>query len=145
MGSRYSYDNGLRIGRAGKARTEVSNGSEVSLPRGWLPNPMTEPLTYRVMSVLLDRVARDPRFDRLPCSREHQTSPFSSWRDSADSGAFLILLPVLLDTGTYADDCLVNRVTVNKCYIVATVSSIAHGSFHISLTDSPMLSISLAV
>ena len=30
--------------------------------------------------------------------------------------------PVLLDTGTYADDCLVNRVTVNKCYIVATVS-----------------------
>jgi hypothetical protein len=27
-----------------------------------------------------------------------------------------------VDTGTYADDCLVNRVTVNKCYIVATVS-----------------------
>ncbi|KAG7527729.1 hypothetical protein FFLO_06646 [Filobasidium floriforme] len=38
------------------------------------------------------KVARDPRFDRLPCS--HQ--------------------------GTYADDCLVNRVTVNKCYVVAT-------------------------
>lgn len=26
------------------------------------------------------------------------------------------------DQGTYADDCLVNRVTVNKCYVVATVS-----------------------
>jgi len=38
------------------------------------------------------RVARDPRFERLPCS--HQ--------------------------GTYADDCLVQRVTASKCYIVAT-------------------------
>ncbi|KAF8583816.1 Fcf1-domain-containing protein [Ramaria rubella] len=38
------------------------------------------------------RVARDPRFERLPCS--HQ--------------------------GTYADDCLVQRVTTHKCYIVAT-------------------------
>jgi glycine cleavage system aminomethyltransferase T len=27
------------------------------------------------------------------------------------------------DQGTYADDCLVNRVTVNKCYVVATVST----------------------
>lgn len=27
-----------------------------------------------------------------------------------------------IDHGTYADDCLVQRVTVNKCYIVATVS-----------------------
>ena len=38
------------------------------------------------------RVARDPRFERLPCSHG----------------------------GTYADDCLVQRVTANKCYIVAT-------------------------
>ncbi|KAJ9106786.1 rRNA-processing protein fcf1 [Naganishia adeliensis] len=38
------------------------------------------------------KVARDPRFDRLPCSH----------------------------SGTYADDCLVQRVTVSKCYIVAT-------------------------
>ncbi|GJJ08471.1 rRNA-processing protein fcf1 [Clathrus columnatus] len=38
------------------------------------------------------RVARDPRFERLPCV--HQ--------------------------GTYADDCLVQRVTAHKCYIVAT-------------------------
>jgi len=38
------------------------------------------------------RVARDPRFERLPCSH----------------------------TGTYADDCLVQRVTSHKCYIVAT-------------------------
>jgi U3 small nucleolar RNA-associated protein 24 len=38
------------------------------------------------------RIARDPRFERLPCSHK----------------------------GTYADDCLVNRVMQHKCYIVAT-------------------------
>ncbi|KAI9028523.1 Fcf1-domain-containing protein [Hyaloraphidium curvatum] len=38
------------------------------------------------------QMARDPRFERLPCSHK----------------------------GTYADDCLVNRVTQHKCYIVAT-------------------------
>ena len=37
-------------------------------------------------------VARDPRFERLKCSH----------------------------TGTYADDCLVQRVTAHKCFIVAT-------------------------
>ncbi|EKM81111.1 hypothetical protein AGABI1DRAFT_112811 [Agaricus bisporus var. burnettii JB137-S8] len=38
------------------------------------------------------RIARDPRFERLTCSH----------------------------SGTYADDCLVQRVTSHKCYIVAT-------------------------
>ena len=38
------------------------------------------------------RVARDPRFERLPCMHK----------------------------GTYADDCLVQRVTQHRCYIVAT-------------------------
>ncbi|KAF5348699.1 hypothetical protein D9758_006869 [Tetrapyrgos nigripes] len=38
------------------------------------------------------RVARDPRFERLSCAH----------------------------SGTYADDCLVQRVTAHKCYIVAT-------------------------
>ncbi|KZS87319.1 Fcf1-domain-containing protein [Sistotremastrum niveocremeum HHB9708] len=38
------------------------------------------------------RVARDPRFERLPCSHP----------------------------GTYADDCLVQRVQAHRCYIVAT-------------------------
>nr|VWP01557.1 Uncharacterized protein [Ganoderma boninense] len=38
------------------------------------------------------RVARDPRFERLTCSH----------------------------SGTYADDCLVQRVTSHKCYVVAT-------------------------
>ena len=38
------------------------------------------------------RVARDPRFERLPCSHK----------------------------GTYADDCIVNRVMQHKCYLVAT-------------------------
>ncbi|KAF8379632.1 hypothetical protein HHK36_029074 [Tetracentron sinense] len=38
------------------------------------------------------RIAKDPRFDRLPCTHK----------------------------GTYADDCIVERVTQHKCYIVAT-------------------------
>ncbi|OVA01880.1 PIN domain [Macleaya cordata] len=38
------------------------------------------------------RIAKDPRFERLPCSHK----------------------------GTYADDCMVDRVTQHKCYIVAT-------------------------
>jgi U3 small nucleolar RNA-associated protein 24 len=38
------------------------------------------------------RIAKDPRFERLPCSHK----------------------------GTYADDCIVQRVTQHKCYIVAT-------------------------
>ncbi|XP_025091083.1 rRNA-processing protein FCF1 homolog [Pomacea canaliculata] len=38
------------------------------------------------------RIVKDPRFQRLPC----------------------------LHKGTYADDCLVQRVTEHKCYIVAT-------------------------
>ena len=38
------------------------------------------------------KVAKDPRFERLTCCHK----------------------------GTYADDCLVNRVTENRCYIVAT-------------------------
>ncbi|KAF9039434.1 Fcf1-domain-containing protein [Hymenopellis radicata] len=38
------------------------------------------------------RVARDPRFERLACAH----------------------------SGTYADDCLVQRVQQHKCYIVAT-------------------------
>ncbi|ELV12407.1 rRNA-processing protein FCF1 like protein [Tupaia chinensis] len=39
------------------------------------------------------RIAKDPRFERLPCTHK----------------------------GTYADDCFVQRVTQHKCYIVATV------------------------
>lgn len=38
------------------------------------------------------RIARDPRIERLPCMHK----------------------------GTYADDCIVNRVTQHRCYIVAT-------------------------
>ncbi|KAF6214532.1 hypothetical protein GE061_009275 [Apolygus lucorum] len=38
------------------------------------------------------RIMKDPRFERLPCSHK----------------------------GTYADDCLVQRVQQHKCYIVAT-------------------------
>lgn len=38
------------------------------------------------------RLARDPRFERLPCMHK----------------------------GTYADDCIVQRVMQHRCYIVAT-------------------------
>lgn len=38
------------------------------------------------------KVIKDDRFERLPCMHK----------------------------GTYADDCIVNRVTQHKCYIVAT-------------------------
>ena len=38
------------------------------------------------------KIVKDARFERLPC----------------------------LHKGTYADDCLVDRVTQHKCYIVAT-------------------------
>ncbi|PWA00943.1 hypothetical protein BB558_002969 [Smittium angustum] len=38
------------------------------------------------------RIARDPRFERLPCTHK----------------------------GTYADDCIVQRITQHNCYIVAT-------------------------
>ena len=38
------------------------------------------------------RLAKDPRFERLPCTHK----------------------------GTYADDCLLQRVTQHRCYIVAT-------------------------
>jgi U3 small nucleolar RNA-associated protein 24 len=38
------------------------------------------------------RLAKDPRFERLPCSHK----------------------------GTYADDCICERVTQHRCYIVAT-------------------------
>jgi len=38
------------------------------------------------------RIAKDPRFERLKCTHK----------------------------GTYADDCLVERVINHKCYIVAT-------------------------
>lgn len=38
------------------------------------------------------KIIRDDRFEKLPCMHK----------------------------GTYADDCIVNRVTQHKCYIVAT-------------------------
>lgn len=50
-----------------------------------LPSLIFEPVS-------INSVARDPRFERLPCSHK----------------------------GTYADDCIVNRVTQHRCYIVAT-------------------------
>lgn len=49
-----------------------------------------EKLGYKYKVAL--RIIKDPRFERIPC----------------------------LHKGTYADDCIINRVTQHKCYIVAT-------------------------
>ncbi|VCW77591.1 unnamed protein product [Gulo gulo] len=51
----------------------------------------TEKLGQKYQAAL--KIAKDPRFELLPCTRK----------------------------GTYADDCFVQRVTRHKCYIVATV------------------------
>ncbi|KAL2567179.1 hypothetical protein AAZV13_19G211450 [Glycine max] len=45
-----------------------------------------------VTSKAIKKIAKDPRFERILCTHK----------------------------GTYADDCLVERVTQHKCYIVAT-------------------------
>lgn len=45
-----------------------------------------------VMAYMDNRLAKDPRFDRLPCTHK----------------------------GTYADDCLLQRVQQHRCYIIAT-------------------------
>ncbi|KAG6427187.1 hypothetical protein SASPL_111428 [Salvia splendens] len=49
-------------------------------------------VALRHVSDFCSIIAKDPRFERLPC----------------------------IHKGTYADDCLVDRVTQHKCYIVAT-------------------------
>ncbi|KAL5156179.1 rRNA-processing protein FCF1 [Glycine soja] len=46
----------------------------------------------RLCGIVLILIAKDPRFERILCTHK----------------------------GTYADDCLVERVTQHKCYIVAT-------------------------
>ncbi|RZC91215.1 hypothetical protein C5167_027279 [Papaver somniferum] len=49
-------------------------------------------LDVYLRSSIAFKIAKDPRFERLPCTHK----------------------------GTYADDCLVDRITQHKCYIVAT-------------------------
>ena len=56
------------------------------------------------------RIVKDPRFERLPCM--HKVNDYN------DSGIYDVLHLML--QGTYADDCLVSRVTQHKAYIVAT-------------------------
>ena len=45
------------------------------------------------------------------------------WRSHSTRSDLPAILALFLsvDQGNYADDCLVQRVTVSKCYIVATV------------------------
>lgn len=54
--------------------------------------PLSLPGTRLFSYMVYLRIARDPRFERLHCTHG----------------------------GTYADDCLVQRVTAHKCYVVAT-------------------------
>ena len=77
----------LRHRRAREARTKVP------------PRAPVRPFPSRSCNLrdltpppLSNSVARDPRFERLPCSHK----------------------------GTYADDCIVERVNSHRCYIVAT-------------------------
>ena len=81
--TRYSMCDRLRPGWTGKTRPSLSCSSPVRILSSLLN--FTAPSSH-------DRVARDPRFERLPCSH----------------------------TGTYADDCLIQRVTAHKTFIVAT-------------------------
>ena len=55
------------------------------------------------------RIVKDPRFERLPCM--HKVRKYFK---------YLIYQTCCQYQGTYADDCLVNRVTQHKAYIVAT-------------------------
>lgn len=91
---------GLRHGRAGASRAQVPRRSEV---RGCaslvLPSCFSERVVHPLRLVLFvtssrppHRLAKDPRFERLPCTHK----------------------------GTYADDCIVQRVQQHRCYIVAT-------------------------
>jgi hypothetical protein len=66
------------------------------------------------------RIARDPRFERLPCSRS-SVSLLAFIDMSGDVELTFFLILAVTDQGNYADDCLVHRVTISKCYIVATV------------------------
>lgn len=79
---RYSMCNRLRPCRTGKTRPSLPCSSPVRI---YFFKSFTTSSSHV-------RVARDPRFERLPCSH----------------------------TGTYADDCLIQRVTAHKTFIVAT-------------------------
>jgi hypothetical protein len=81
MPCRYTVRDRLRDSRAREAGTTLSPSLAVRLPYP------SSPLCSLSISI-----ARDPRFERLPCSH----------------------------VGTYADDCLVQRATANRCFIVAT-------------------------
>jgi U3 small nucleolar RNA-associated protein 24 len=82
-GFRYPMCDGLCYGRTRKIGSPISHRTPVCL---------IFPQSSTTLFSTPRRVARDPRFERLPCSH----------------------------TGTYADDCLVQRVTSHRCYIVAT-------------------------
>lgn len=74
------------------------------------------------------RTAKDPRFERLHCDRK---SPPPVSQSRQDVGRIFMSSALIgIDKGTYADNCLVERVTVHKCYIVATVSSPSHILYH---------------
>ena len=85
------------------------------------------------------RIARDPRFERLPCThkvRDHFISfgylffvvfcfpfccNFMFCANSHFCSNFYHLFHFSSSfQGTYADDCIVERVTQHRCYIVAT-------------------------
>jgi len=73
------------------------------------------------------RIAKDPRFQRLACDHKVCTVAWLTSYPSSHIPLASLLLhhqcfapPVTLVQGTYADDCLMRRVSQHKCYIVAT-------------------------
>jgi U3 small nucleolar RNA-associated protein 24 len=94
---RSSLASGTSHGAHNYARHTLCNGLRDGRIRETWP-PLSRRASVRARQCIhylahgIYRVARDPRFERLRCSH----------------------------TGTYADDCLVQRVTAHKCYVVAT-------------------------
>lgn len=83
---------GLCFSGIGETRTQISNCFEVSSFDTINVRFHLSTSANALLTLSAYRIARDPRFERLPCSHK----------------------------GTYADDCLVQRIMQHKCYIVAT-------------------------
>lgn len=76
-------------GRVRETRSKVSRCLAVRCTHIFLSMLIT---SMELMLVRVRRLAKDPRFERLPCTHK----------------------------GSYADDCIAKRVQQHRCYIVAT-------------------------
>lgn len=103
----YPNHNGLCVGRVGKVGTKVQACVEVGGTFFEMQNiEGGRGADLRIIGLQRTRGLRD--YIVTVSARSSKSRP-------AIPDAFIT------DNGTYADDCLVQRVTVHKCYIVATV------------------------